>query len=83
LNNITDSTNTINITFIGDATFNNLITVNGQSIFNALIKALNGITLGGANTDSVTITKNIISNNVSELALSPGDDDSQIQLHYL
>jgi hypothetical protein len=62
LNN-TDFTNTINLTQMGDATFNNLITVNGQSTFNALINALSGITLGGTNTDPVTITKNIIGNN--------------------
>jgi hypothetical protein len=75
LNN-TDLTNTINLTQVGDAIFNNLITVNGQSTFNALINALAGITLGGTNTDPVTITKNIIGDNVSELALCPGDDGS-------
>ena len=75
LNN-TDLTNTINLTQMGDATFNNLITVNGQSTFNALINALSGITLGGTNTDPVTITKNIIGSNRSELALCPGDDGS-------
>jgi len=75
LNN-TDFTNTINLTQMGDATFNNLLTVNGQSTFNGLINALAGITLGGTNTDPVNIIKNIVSNNVSELALYPGDDGS-------
>jgi hypothetical protein len=82
LNN-SDLTNTINLTQVGDATFKNLITVNGQSTFNGLINAFGGITLGGTNTDPVKNTKNIIANNVSELALSPGDDGSQTQLHYL
>ena len=72
-----DFTNTINLTQMGDATFNNLITVNGQSTFNLLINALGGITLGGTNTDPVTITNNIIAGNVSELAWTPGDDGSQ------
>ena len=75
LNN-TDLINTINLTQMGDATFNNLMTVNGQSTFNGLMNALAGITLGGTNTDPVTITKNIIGSNVSELALCPGDDGS-------
>ena len=75
LNN-TDLTNTIKLTQVGDATFSNLITVNGQSTFNGLINALAGITLGGTNTDPVNIIKNIVSNNVSELALYPGDDGS-------
>jgi hypothetical protein len=75
LNN-TDLTNTINLTQVGDATFSNLITVNGQSTFNGLINALSGITLGGTNTDPVMIIKNIIGSNVSELALCPGDDGS-------
>jgi hypothetical protein len=66
----------VNLTQIGDATFSNLMTVNGQSTFNALINANAGITLGGTNTDPVTITKNIIGNNISELALCPGDDGS-------
>ena len=56
LNN-TDLKNTINLTQIGDATFNNLLTVNGQSTFNGLINALAGITLGGTNTDPVNIIK--------------------------
>ena len=43
--------------------------MNGQSTFNALINANAGITLGGTNTDPVTITKNNIGFNVSELAL--------------
>jgi Phage T4 tail fibre len=66
LNN-TDFTNTINLTQMGAATFNNLITVNGQSTFNGLMNALAGITLG---------SKNIIGSNISELALCPGDDGS-------
>jgi hypothetical protein len=73
LNN-TDLTNTINLTQIGNATFSNLITVNGQSTFNGLINALAGITLGSTNTDPVMIIKNIIGSNISELALCPGDD---------
>jgi hypothetical protein len=74
--NNTNRTNLINFTQMGDATFNNLVTVNGQSTFNEIINALSGITLGGTNTDPVTITKNIIGNNRSELSLSPGDDGS-------
>ena len=62
--NNTDLTNTVNLTQTGEATFSNLMTVNGQSTFNALINANAGITLGGTNTDPVTITKNIIGNNI-------------------
>ena len=74
--NNTDLTNTVNLTQVGDATFSNLVTVNGQSTFNGVIDALSGISLGGTNTDPVSITKNYIGNNISELALCPGDDGS-------
>ena len=43
---------------------------------NNTINANAGISLGGTNTDPVSITKNIIGANFSELALCPGDDPS-------
>ena len=52
-----DLTNYVNLTQTGEATFSNNITVNGESTFNALINANAGITLGGTNTDPVTIKK--------------------------
>jgi hypothetical protein len=71
-----DLTNYVNLTQTGEATFSNNITVNGQSTFNNTINANAGISLGGTNTDPVSITKNYIGNNFSELALCPGDDPS-------
>ena len=55
--NTNDLTNKVNLTQIGDATFSNLMTVNGQSTFNNTINANAGISLGGTNTDPVSITK--------------------------
>ena len=84
--NNTDLTNTVNLTQIGTASFTGAITAHGgitnnstltqvgNSTFTNTITANGGISLGDTNTDSVTIIKNIVSTNISELALSCGNE---------
>jgi hypothetical protein len=65
---ITNNTNTI--------TNNSTLAQVGTSTFTGNITANNSISLGNTNTDTVKIIINIVSNNISELALTPGDDGS-------